>query len=40
MGIKTLKCEYGRAAETDVFTASDTAYKQKLKPHTDYKYLF
>jgi hypothetical protein len=42
MGIKieTLKSEYERAAETDVFRTGDTANKQTLTPHTDYKYLY
>ena len=28
--IETLKSEYEKAAETDVFRTGDTAYKQKL----------
>jgi hypothetical protein len=34
--IETLKSEYKRAAETDVFRTGDTAYKQKVTPHTGY----
>jgi hypothetical protein len=38
MSIKldNLKSEYERAGETDVFRTGDTAYKQKLTPHTVY----
>jgi len=35
--IETLKSEYDRAAETDVFKTGDAAYKQKLPPHAGYK---
>jgi hypothetical protein len=38
--IETLKSEYQRVAETDVFRTGDTAYKQKLTPHTAYKCLY
>ena len=38
--IGTLKCEYDRAAATDVFRKGDIAYKHKLTPHTGYKYLY
>jgi hypothetical protein len=38
--IETLKSEYERAGETDVFITGDTAYKQKLTPHTGYKCLY
>jgi hypothetical protein len=38
--IETLKSEYGRAAENDVFRTGDTAYTQKITTHTCYKYLY
>jgi hypothetical protein len=38
--IQTLKCENERAGKTDVFRTGDTAYEQKLTPHTGYKYLY
>ena len=37
--IGNLKYEYDRATATDVFRIGDTAYKQKLTPHTGYKCL-
>jgi hypothetical protein len=38
--IETLRSENKRAAETDIFRTRDIAYKQKLTPHTGYKYLY
>jgi hypothetical protein len=38
--IETLKYEYERAAETDVFKTGDTAYKQQPTPHAGYKCLY
>jgi hypothetical protein len=38
--LETLKSEYERAAETDIYRTGDTAYKQKRTTHIDYKCLY
>jgi len=38
--LESLKSEYEKAAETDFLRTGNTAYTQKLTPHTEYKCLY